>query len=239
MRNLSILLAACLVLGATAPRPDPSLWLQARLDRVLAGTGSQPGAVRAVLTEATELIAVQPADTLAFPRALLAMAPSAEAVDGMLAMMLSYRQPGEVRRQGRRIDPLSAVAYGAIVAGTGGAYDPGNPGSGRSIPLGPGQPLEGADPAALRRARAWQGARWNAQLGHCAAAQLAYLRSAARDTRLTLDGRPMLWRASPFARKVIDDLGAQAYPAATEPCTTRDDPAFAAIQQDLRGAGSE
>ncbi len=206
----------------------PSDWLQERLDRILARTGKAPGYVKAVIADITDLPWAHPPGSLQFPRALLVMAPSPEAVDGMLAMLLSYGQePAD--------DTRSAGLATIRASGTFGASDDnrsdtdslrnGGSGAGRA-------PIAG-DAGDARRAKAWQGARWNGQIGNCAAVQVDFLRATGREARIMLDGKSMLWPGSPFSRKVIEYLGAQAYPA-EQRCRTREDPAFAQIQQSLQ-----
>lgn len=222
---LAIMLAAFLAIGAGepaahSPAPDASAWLQERLDRILARTGKAPGDVKAVITDTTELPWTHPAASLQFPRALLVMAPSAEAVDGMLAMLLSFGLETE-----KRSDPAPTISLGSS---SSFSSDPKDQRDARTGPV----PKEQAEE---RREKAWQGARWNSQIGNCAAVQVDFLRATGKEARITLAGKPSVWPGSPFSRKVIEYLGAQAYPA-EQRCRTREDPTFAAIQQSLQSA---
>lgn len=231
LRTPLFALAAFLTIGADEPAlthlATPSGWLQEHLDRILARTGRAPGDVKAVIAETTDLPWVHPAGTLQFPRALLVMAPSAEAVDAMLAMLLSYGQ--EEANDGRH---GAADAPLARIRGNGSDADGRQDSLGFEAGSGRAPVVEEA--AEVRRRKAWQGARWNGQIGNCAAVQTDFLRATGREARITLDGKPMTWPGSPFSRKVIEYLGAQAYPG-EERCRTRPDPDFARIRQALQG----
>lgn len=239
MRRLLIVLAASLVMAAADPTPAPSpsspgtppvtptSWLQERLDRILARTGSAPGEVKAVLTDATEVPWVHPTRTVQFPRALLVMAPSAEAVDAMLAMLLSYEQPNAT-------DPRGTEGLSTRMRGSAGLSDDRDE---QQTGLAVGSPRvpETKAQAEQRRLKAWQGARWNGQIGNCMAIQVDFLRAIGKEARLTIGGKPALWPGSVFGRKVIEYLGAQAYPGGDRRCRTSEDPDFARIKQELTG----
>ena len=122
MRLLILSLSALACLGAAEPGVSPRDWTQERLDRVLAAVGKAPGSVEVVLTDAPDLSTAARPDRLEVPRAAIALAPSTEAVDGLLAMLLSYAP--EPKSERNKLTPLSALAFGALVAGTGGASDP-------------------------------------------------------------------------------------------------------------------
>ncbi|MBT2186730.1 hypothetical protein [Sphingobium nicotianae] len=229
MRRLPIVLAACLAMGAADPPPDPAKWLQERLDRILARIGSAPGEVKIALSDASDVPWTHPAGTIQFPRALLVMAPSPEAVDGMLAMLLSYEEPGA--GDARRPGGLSARAYG----GSGLSNDRDDQQVGLSV--GPARPPETKAQTDLRRDKAWQGARWNGQIGNCTAIQIDFLRDIGKEARLTIHGKPMIWPGSEFSRKVIAYLGAQAYPGGDRRCRTSEtDPDFALVKQSAQAA---
>jgi hypothetical protein len=244
VRTLATMIAAVLAIGAADAPPGPptpkaaairpSDWLQERLDRILARTGKAPGEVKAVIADTTDLPWTHPAGMVQFPRALLVMAPSPEAIDGMLAMLLSYRQEEPGGRQGGGL--ASIRASGTFGAAGDTLSDQDGSRSGRGGQAGAAMPVT-EDPAEVRRARAWQGARWNGQIGNCAAVQVDFLRATGREARIILDGKPAVWPGSPFSRKVIEYLGAQAYPA-EQRCRTREDPAFAVIQTVLQSAAA-
>ncbi len=235
MRRLLIVLAASLLMAAADPIPSPSLtppvtpasWLQERLDRILARTGSAPGEVKAVLTDATEVPWVHQTGTVQFPRALLVMAPSAEAVDAMLAMLLSYEQPDVT-------DPRGTEGVSARVLGGSGLSDDRDE---RQTGLTVGSPRvpETKAQAEQRRLKAWQGARWNGHIGNCMAVQVDFLRAIGKEARLTIGGKPTFWPGSVFSRKVIEYLGAQAYPGGDRRCRASEDPDFARIKQEVTG----
>lgn len=228
MRVSILSLSALACLGAAGPGVSPRDWTQARLDRVLAAVGKAPGSVEVVLTDAPDLSAALP-DRLELPRAAIALAPNAEAVDGLLAMLLSYAP--EPKSERNKLTPLSALAFGALVAGTGGASDPSTGRDSKLIPLG-GPAAPANDASGSGQARAWRGARWHGFLGHCGATQVEFLRKMGRPASVTVAARTINWTGSAFARRAIADLGIQGTPS-NETCQPQPDGRFDGIRAEI------
>ena len=207
-----------LFLVAASPAPTaPDSWLQARMDRVSEAAGIGRGTMRAVLVDAGAIVLDERGSTFAVPRALLANAPSAQAIDGILAMELSYRQSDGSRRHGASAGEYAAL--GALVAVTGGVSD----GTGtKVIPLDDSQrPMTRSSGG---REKALRGLRWTEAAGGCTAALVDYLRALARG--------PITEGSASPARRLLADMGALASPS-TQRCPTGDDQGFAIIQAQL------
>lgn len=229
MRVSILSLSALACLGASEPGVSPRDWTQERLDRVLAAVGKAPGSVEVVLTDAPDLSTASLPDRLELPRAAIALAPSTEAVDGLLAMLLSYAPEPKSGRN--KLTPLSALAFGALVAGTGGASDPSTGRDSKIIPLG-GQAAPSNDVSGIGQARAWRGARWHGFLGHCGTTQVEFLRKIGRPASVTVAARTMNWTGSAFARRAIADLGIQGTPS-NETCQPLPDGRFEGIRAEI------
>jgi hypothetical protein len=216
---MHIALAALASLLATAqiPANAPDHWLQTRMDRVSAAAGIGPGAVHVVLVDVGSIALSGRGPTVAVPRALVANAPSAAAVDGILAMLLSYRQFEAPRRHGASIGEVAALA--AVVAATGGASEGKNS---KVIPTGAeDRPGTGEFDG---RAMARRGVRWAEAAGGCTAVLTAYLRELASEQA---EGSSTL-----AARRLLVDMGSLAYPSAQR-CPISDDQGFIAVRAQL------
>ncbi len=216
MRAISAVFGVALVAAAPAPA-TPDAWLQTRMDRIVEAAGFDRGVARTVLIMDRQLEIDGQGVTIAVPRSLVANAPSAQAVDGILAMLLSYRQESVPRRGGASIGDLAALA--TLVAATGGISEDK---STKVIPLGDG--VRPPANALAGRSKAQRGARWMEAAGSCTSALTGYLRTLARGS--VEDG------ATIPARRLLADMGALAYPTA-QPCMIDKDDGFSTVRGQL------
>jgi hypothetical protein len=223
-----VLIAALVVAAPAAAQPaaSPSAadgWLQARLDRISASARRGAGAPEIRVVEDSRLrFAPDKTGRLQLSKAALRLAPDSRAVDGLLALMLSYSARLPISRAGQSVpgSVIAGAAYYGALAADNQAY----------LPDFPDEALMEYDAAIARyeanrheaRIAAARALDWAAKSGGCRAATVDYLRVLA--TSPTLDGR--------VARRVLDDLG----PAVNDPdndCPTPADPSFAAVKASL------
>jgi hypothetical protein len=216
MRAISAVVGVALVAAAPAPVTQEA-WLQTRMDRIVEAAGFDRGVVRTVLVTDRQLEIDGQGVTIAVPRGLVANAPSAQAVDGILAMLLSYRQESVLRRDGASIGDLAALA--TLLAATGGISEDK---STKVIPLGDG--VRPSASALAGRSKAQRGARWMEAAGSCTPALTGYLRTLAQGS--IEDG------ATVPARRLLADMGALAYPT-TQPCVAEKDDGFSTVRGQL------
>ena len=223
MKRVAMLFAG-MSLATPAHAVDSSGWLKERMYRVAMAAGQDAEPVRATLSDEMVLRLDQPGGTIAVPRALIALAPSPEAIDGLLALILSYSVPlkAETRGNGR------GVAIGASGGALPGNEDRTRPRS-ASSDRAPATPAP--DPAAQRKQRAWRGVGWYSRTRGCTAMLVEYLRLIALGGSAEIAGKRVTWRASRSAREILTDMGTLAYPSG-EQCRARTDPEFEAVKAD-------
>ncbi|QHL90534.1 hypothetical protein GVO57_06360 [Sphingomonas changnyeongensis] len=211
-------------------------WLQDRLDRVLIAAGQVPGSVKAVISTEPMVQIGRPGEPVAVPGALILLAPNADAVDGLMAMILSFRA-GDAAGTPRptRATVGSVLALGALVALTGGVSDPEAGRDDKVIPLGTLNDRAGPGGAPDRRQLAWRGARWHAIAGGCAEAQPAFLRFAGSAQSAVIEGRRVIWPGSRVAKEMLAGLGAQGQPG-PDRCPSAADGALQAVKRQLIGS---
>ncbi len=211
----AFLLGLCLSWSGVAQAIEPASWLQDRMDRVQVAAGQEVEPVHAVLTDERTLHLDQQGTRLKFPRVLVAIAPSPEAVDGLLALLLSYSIA--VRKDPPGSRPRASV--------TGAGSDPDTARTRGNAPADANPPSAAPDPLVLRKQRAWRGIGWYGRTRGCTAELVEYLRLIATGGSAVVNGKTIDWPASRPAREVLNDLGSLAYPSG-EQCKLRPDPAF-------------
>jgi len=222
MRRL--LLIALAVATPAGAQPAADAWLQSRLDRIAAAAGRDAGAPQVRVSEEARLrFMPDRAGRLQLSGAALRLAPDSRAVDGLLALMLSYAARLPASKAGPSVPGsiIAGAAYFGALAADNRAY----------MPDFPDEALMEYDAAIARyeanrteaRIAAARALDWAAKAGGCRAATVDYLRLLA--TSPTLDGRA--------AKRALDDLGS----AVNDPdhdCPTPADPSFAAVKAALR-----
>lgn len=233
MIRLALPFAAMALMAAPAHAVDSAGWLKERMYRVAMAAGQDAEPVRATLSDEMALRLDQPGGTIAVPRALVALAPSPEAIDGLLALMLSYSVPLKVEARGN--------GRGVAIGASGGASGSARPEDEDRTRLRAAPPSERAsdpparDPAAQRKQRAWRGVGWYTRTRGCTAMLVDYLRLIASGGTAMIAGKSVTWRASRPARDILTDMGTLAYPSG-EQCRARTDPEFEAVRADAAAA---
>ena len=229
MLSAASLLAAGLAVSGGAAPPSDDAWLRGRTNLLLEAIGSPPGSVRAVIVGERALSIPGPGEPIRVPSAAIALAHSEAEVDGLLAVLLSYRSAADRRRHVRGASVLSAIAYAGLIAATGGASDPSESSGSRVIPLGFAEAGNRERDAASSALRA---ARWNSAVGHCTSTLVNFLRILGADQSAVGDRSERAWRGSAFARTVIRQLGMLASPSAEScPADAMSGPSFAAARE--------
>lgn len=203
----SVLGGMLLILSAAADAPDPatSAWLQSRVDRILVAAG-QDVPIPVVISSGKEL-APEMRGPLQVPEAMIKLASSTQALDGLLAMLLSFHM-GDGPPSKRGLAPTIAAA--ALLAATGGTTDAAEGKNVRTIPLG--DFTSAAPRRAGGSALSLRGLRWNTLAGNCVTSQIAFLKRIGSPEAPITPGSTTAWPGSRFARDVIRDLGMEAYP---------------------------
>lgn len=196
-----------LILSGAADSPDSatSRWLQSRVDRILVAAG-QDVPINVVISSGKELTP-EINGRLQVPEAMIKLAPTTQALDGLLAMLLSFHLgDGPPRKDG--LAPTIAAA--ALLAATGGTTDATEGKNVKTIPLGD---FTSATPRrAGRAALSLRGLRWNTLAGNCVTSQIAFLKLIGSPEAPITSKSTTAWPGSQFAREVIRDLGMEAYP---------------------------
>lgn len=173
MRLIAAGLMAALLTAATPAAPD----LQARMDHVLeVNRVGMP--VKAVLSGGQEFEVSDHPGRVAIPEAALRLAPSDQAVDGLLAMLASFATVEQKHRSDRAsLGEIAAVA--GLSAAMGGAND--GKGGKTFIPSTSNNNLDSNFAAVTQRDLALRGLRWSKSAGVCQQELIAYLRKLSRE----------------------------------------------------------
>lgn len=209
--------------AARTPEATATQLLQARADRILLAAG-QDVTFPVVISPDQDLPSITQTGPLAIPKALIAMAPTSEALDGLLAMLLSFR--AGTKNPDRASELGSTLAAAGLIAATGGATDAVEGKNHKTIPLGtfPRDRAQRVDKKGL----AQRGVRWNTLAGNCTRAQVAFLRLIG-SPRVSSASRATSWEGSAFAREVVRDMGMEAYPR-QETCNSEKNTDFDALK---------
>lgn len=240
MAYLPAALAFATALGLAAPVSDSrtdavrmaEAWGQNRLDRVAALDDRPSGSLRFRLSDSNDLSSDASDGEVAFPKVRFLTAQSTAEIDALLAVVVSALTEGD--RAPRRPSLASTIAYGALIAATGGASDPTEGKDSKVIPTGSPTPSGGAIDRG--EAVALRSARWNERLGHCMATFTAVLRTASRSGKASSDGVSRTWSGDPLARRTLRNLGMLASPI-VEACPAPQVTELRAIQAALTAGG--
>lgn len=203
----SMLAGMLLILSGASDAPDPatSRWLQSRVDRILVAAG-QDVPIPIVISSGKEL-APESRGPLQVPEAMIKLAPTTQALDGLLAMLLSFHLGEDPPRKGGLAPTIAAAA---LLAATGGTTDAAEGKNVKTIPLG--DFTSATSRRGGRTALSLRGLRWNTLAGNCVTSQIAFLRLIGSPEAPTTSKSTTAWPGSQFARVVIRDLGMEAYP---------------------------
>lgn len=231
MKLVGLLALSALVATPTLANPA-EVWLQSRLDIVAAAARVPDGTTIVRIVDAPQLSVRPAADgVLRFPAALLATAPDRDAVDGMLAVLLSNARPrNSAKPSALARDVLGTAAF------IGGAVA-----SNDNVPLvvRPAGETENrvqlsADLADSNRrfARSEREARiiaaraltWTQTAGSCPASLVAWLR------RLAVASQGQTFDGVTTARHLLADLGSSTGDPGNG-CTPTRDAAFLSARE--------
>ncbi|WP_332790340.1 hypothetical protein [Sphingomonas sp. GB1N7] len=217
--------------AAAAPEPRPDAWLQQRLDRILVAAGQSAGSIEAHWSSTEDLRLEQRGAVVAIPQSLVATAPSEQALDGVLSMVVAYQRQDARAKRGPSAGEVAAVV--ALTALTGGATD-GQSSNTKFLPIVPdGMASRDVDFDAARRRAAWRGARWNVAVGGCTRELVAFLRHLATNPAVILGGKNSRLVSAEPARRILRDMGTLASPS-DEPCAQASDPTFRSFQEKIK-----
>ena len=225
-------LAALSALFAAPVAANPAdLWLQSRLDTVAAAARLPDGIARVRIVDTSVLTFAPAGDgSLRFPALLLATAPDRDAVDGLLAVMLSNARPRNAAKPSgvaRELLGTAAFLGGAAVSG-GDQIGEGYPASEAKKQIQLDADVADSDRRLARseaesRIVAARAVNWTRTAGSCPTSLTGWLRSlAAASQGKAFDGVTA-------ARHLLADLGGGAGDPG-DGCTPTTDAAFVAAR---------
>jgi hypothetical protein len=182
--------------------------LQSRLDRILVGAGYSPKDTTVKISDDRDLRLDPTNRTVSVPRTLVLLAPSWDALDGLMSMMVSW-QAFDRSSGSKKKEPTiaSALAFASLMAASGGVTD-GESESIKTIPINDTRQGHSFRSAKIEPGgRSLRGARWQAIVGSCSNAQISFLRYAASEQHGYFEGSSITWPGSAFARQAVASLG--------------------------------
>ena len=226
-------LAALSALIATPALANPAEgWLQSRLDVVATAARLPEGTTRVRIVDTRQLSFAPTADgSLHFPAALLATAPDRDAVDGLLAVLLSNARPrNSAKPSGVARELLGTAAFIGGAAASGGdvprdGYPAGN--TERQIQLSAdvaNRDRRIARTEAESRIIAARALTWTQTARSCPASLVGWLRS------LAVASQGQAFDGVTAARHLLIDLGSSVGDPG-DGCTPTHDAAFEAARE--------
>lgn len=185
-------------------------WGQARLDRVLQVAGKAGGSLKFRLSDSRSLNPSEASEDISFPKHLLLSARSIDEIDGLLVVLTSEKLAEHKRNTSDHSSLAAALAYGALIAATGGASDQSEGKGSKVIPLGTERAARSAGNSGTFKA--FRAAAWNERLGHCQTPLVSILKRAARAGSVAIAGEDVSWPGDPYAKTILRDLGMLASP---------------------------
>lgn len=210
--NLACLAALTALFAAPVSANPAEPWLQSRLDTVAAAARLPEGVARVRIVDATVLtFAPAPDGSLRFPAVLLATAPDRDAVDGLLAVLLSNARPrNSAKPSGVARDLLGTAAFlGGAAASGGDQTGEGYPASATKKQIQLSADVADSDRRLARseaesRIVAARAVNWARTAGSCPTSLVAWMRSLASASQgQAFDGVTT-------ARHLLADLGSGA-----------------------------